>query len=272
MTTRYARLLRSRAFTLVELLVVVGIIAVVIALLLPVISRARRQARSVVCLSNLRQLGFAYQMYTTRNRGKSSGFGDPESYWPYVLEPELGGNKEVLLCPEAREHGPAQYYVDDMPIGSPRLGSSFLAWAQVAPETLPGRSWYFMQSSYGMNAWLFRLRPTGSPNGMEATRDFFISLPAKESDGIPLFADCAVAFAYPFHADPPPRNLVTPMPLSGDWGPDVCGMHGFCMARHGRAINVVFLDGHARRVPLEELWQLKWHRQFVPTSVTLPPE
>ena len=49
------------------------------------------------------------------------------------------------------------------------------------------------------------------------------------------------------------------------------GMSGFCMARHGRAINVVFLDGHARTVPLAELWKLKWNRRFVPTEVTLPP-
>jgi prepilin-type N-terminal cleavage/methylation domain-containing protein/prepilin-type processing-associated H-X9-DG protein len=263
---------RQSAFTLVELLVVIGIVAILVALLLPAMSRARRHARSVVCLSNLRQLGMAFQMYTSRNKGKSSSYGDPDSYWPYVIEPELGGNKEVLLCPEAPEHGRAQYYVNDTPIGSPRIGTAFLAWAQVVPENTSGRSWFFMQSSYGMNSWVLRLRPSNLPNGDESTRDFFVSLPAKEADRVPIFADCTSSHAMPLHTDPPPRNLVTPVPVSGDWGPDVCGMHGVCMARHGRAINVVFLDGHARRVPLEELWQLKWHRQFVPTRVTLPPE
>lgn len=45
----------------------------------------------------------------------------------------------------------------------------------------------------------------------------------------------------------------------------------FCIPRHGRAINVLFLDGHARTVPLTELWQLKWNNVWVSTNVTLPP-
>jgi len=57
------------AFTLVELLIVIGIIAVLASLLLPAVSRAREAARSVKCLSNLRQLGQAAMLYTQTNRG-----------------------------------------------------------------------------------------------------------------------------------------------------------------------------------------------------------
>jgi prepilin-type N-terminal cleavage/methylation domain-containing protein/prepilin-type processing-associated H-X9-DG protein len=57
----------SRAFTLIELLVVVAIIGVLLAILLPYLRQARAQARSVVCLSNLRSLGQGVISYTTRS-------------------------------------------------------------------------------------------------------------------------------------------------------------------------------------------------------------
>jgi prepilin-type N-terminal cleavage/methylation domain-containing protein/prepilin-type processing-associated H-X9-DG protein len=60
---------RRRAFTLVELLVVIGIIALLVAILLPSLSRARESAKGVACLSNLRQMATAAQAYANEHGG-----------------------------------------------------------------------------------------------------------------------------------------------------------------------------------------------------------
>ncbi len=104
----------SKAFTLVELLVVIGIIAVLIAIIMPSLSRAREQAKQIQCLSNVRQIGMGFYMYAGDNKGIYPRFADwggeyPEDwiYWENDRDPAqsaialyVGGfTAEKFRCP-----------------------------------------------------------------------------------------------------------------------------------------------------------------------------
>jgi len=100
--------MNRRNFTLIELLVVVAIIAMLIAILIPALGRAREKAKAAVCLSNMRQMGLAVQLYcmdfAEHLPPSSCHFTeekDKEKWWLYLLQP-YARTRLLYRCPSDR--------------------------------------------------------------------------------------------------------------------------------------------------------------------------
>lgn len=85
---------KRNAFTVIELLVVITIIGMLMGLLLPAVNQVRESGRKTACISNLHQIGIAYQAYLTRHGRPCAAAG-----WTASLRNDLEGNSAVYICP-----------------------------------------------------------------------------------------------------------------------------------------------------------------------------
>ena len=142
--------MRRKGFTLVELLVVVGIIALLIAILMPVLGRAREQANWVKCLSNMRQLGQAFMMYVNNNKQRfpRPGVAQQPEDWIYWEDMPMGSN------PNRR--------IDDSAIapflGKPVNAEVFRCPSDNIENRRAGTNYRY---SYSANYLILRLPPSG---------------------------------------------------------------------------------------------------------------
>jgi prepilin-type N-terminal cleavage/methylation domain-containing protein/prepilin-type processing-associated H-X9-DG protein len=89
-----------RGFTLIELLVVVAIMSLLMAILVPSLARARGQAQRTVCVSNLRQIGIATQMYGQENKCYPPAWINSTCRWMDLVKPYIGKGSNVYRCPQ----------------------------------------------------------------------------------------------------------------------------------------------------------------------------
>jgi prepilin-type N-terminal cleavage/methylation domain-containing protein/prepilin-type processing-associated H-X9-DG protein len=270
---------RLRGFTLIELLVVIAIIAILAAILLPVLESAQLRAKEVNCINNVKQLTEANLIYYDENNAWVGPINtnDPtqsQGDWMGAMISYYKGTN-VLYCPAAPFQGNAAGAVNP-----PGKADSAWIWTISAPA---------YSSSYGINKWL--ANSGGLTHSSQYPNDVYrTEASVRQPTMVPMFMDAAWVNLDPYESDPPARNLYDPLSSASQTGGSAVndGMPRLCVARHGGRpagsaprvaptgsvlpgmINMGFVDGHVEEDKLQNMWTYYWHAGWVTPATRTP--
>jgi len=241
-----------KGFTLIELLVVIAIIALLMAILMPTLNRAKRQARAVACQARLKQWGLIWSLYCDENNSffpPAVKIGWPRGEWILPLRSQWDTRSDILRCPMATKRLPTGKGYGG-PFSTYRMGRGGLGDLRE-------------ECSYGANCWIYTPTPGKTKIQERPTKWNWKTADVKGGNRIPVFADTMWKGGGPFYQnDNPYSERIKPPKYNGHWVTVDNEMMHFCIDRHNSFINMAFLDWSVRKVGLKELWTLKWHRQF----------
>jgi prepilin-type processing-associated H-X9-DG protein len=288
------------------LLVVIGIIALLIAVLLPALNKARKASRTTACLSNLRQMGNAWALYLNDSKGKlpdavwhnaptGSGWTGARleefiwhGFWFGILNDYRVGPGQVL-CPDAAEPIPFNLASGGGIIGA---GTARYAWSGQHQTSSPvgimisqthvnntpdATKRGYRVGSYGFNG---NLNAGTKPKNKPAPEPISSAAPfgrritdVRRTVEVPVFYDATWIDNVGMFNGTPAAQPQAPPDLQGSLSPAGSGNNDWrvLIDRHDKAINVCFADGHASRVLLPDVYQMRWTPFWLPyTRTNLP--
>ena len=240
---------KRKGFTLIELLVVISIIAILMAILMPAMSRVKKQAKKIACMSNLRQWGLRWSMYLSDSNGRlpglmATGYSGKGVWYDHMRE-TWNRQPKVRVCPVASKP------VQDENGHATGAKHPFAAWGKMTGNAWTVKGDY---GSYGVNMWVFKVNPKANL-GWKRHGYYWQSTYVKRTSYIPFVLDSMWMDAHPVPFSNPPE-------YDGEMGSPEEGIKRFCMNRHVGTVNGLFLDMSVRNIGLKGLWTLRWHQEF----------